>query len=97
MDSASAAARSADLVVARKCPLFTEFLDLGARHVLDVRLPELRRSHTPLADVEANHLEAGTCELHGQRQTHIPQANDSYRGAAVGDAGKNFLFHLGVG
>ena len=72
-----------------------ELFDFSAGHVLNVRLARVEEVADTLADVESDDLESGTRELDGQRQTHVAQANDSYRGAAVGDSGENLLFHLG--
>jgi hypothetical protein len=39
--------------------------------------PALIPSTTPLADVEADGAVAGARELHRQRQTHVPKADDA--------------------
>jgi len=60
--------------------------------VLDVRAALVQLLHPLLVDVDAEHLEAGLRQLHGERQTHIAEADDGELGGAILEA---FLQDLG--
>ena len=64
-------------MVADEAAVFDQLRELGVAHVLDVRLAGVEPVDHALADVVAEHLEAGLRELDRERQPDVAEPDDA--------------------
>jgi hypothetical protein len=68
-----------------------ELGDFGRLHVRDVRRAAVYRIDLARVDVDADRIEAGASQLHGERQADVAETDDAGAGAVRVDLVEKFV------